>query len=122
MTDRKANLFDVLPENPSGEAFTALLETGAFKLVRIVSTGQATPEGEWYDQPESEWVVVLRGRAGLAFEDEPDETVLEVGDFINIAPHRRHRVTWTDPDEPTIWLALHYLDKADARQSQEDCG
>jgi cupin 2 domain-containing protein len=34
--------------------------------------------------------------------------VLKSGDFIDIAPHRRHRVDWTHPDEPTIWLAIHY--------------
>ncbi|NKB57875.1 MAG: cupin domain-containing protein [Alphaproteobacteria bacterium] len=108
MTDRNTNLFDAVPENRSDEEFTTLLETGQFKLVRIVSTGQATPDGEWYDQPEAEWVVVLRGRAGLVFEDEPGEHILEEGDFIDIAPRRRHRVSWTDETKPTVWLALHY--------------
>ncbi len=102
------NLFDALPDALPEEAFTTLLESGGFKLVRIVSTGHATPEGEWQDQDEAEWVVVLRGRAGLRFEDEPTERVLEAGDFVTIPAHRRHRVEWTSEDEATVWLALHY--------------
>jgi cupin 2 domain-containing protein len=73
-----------------------------------VSTGQASPPGFWYDQPHSEWVAVLRGEARLAFEDSAEPVVLKTGDFVDIAAHRRHRVEWTDPDVPTIWLAIHY--------------
>lgn len=110
MTGTLSNLFGNLPRRSEAEQFTTLLETGLFKLVRIVSTGQAMPEGEWYDQEETEWVVLLRGRAGLAFEGEAAECVLEPGDFVEIAPHRRHRVTWTDTEGPTVWLALHFAD------------
>ena len=85
-----------------------VLETTDFRLERIVSTGHVTPPGEWYDQDASEWVIVLGGRAGLRFEDEPEPRVLQPGDHVLIEPHRRHRVEWTDPDEPTVWLALHY--------------
>ena len=76
--------------------------------MRIVLTGQATPKGEWCDQCRAEWVVVLKGRAGLRFEDETEDRTLNTGDFVAIAPHRRHRVTWTAADEPTIWLALYF--------------
>lgn len=78
------------------------------RLERIVSRGQATPDGEWYDQDANEWVVLLRGAAALRFEDEPEPRVLGPGDWLDIPAHRRHRVEWTAPDEPTIWLALHY--------------
>jgi cupin 2 domain-containing protein len=39
-----------------------------------------------------------------------DEHPVEMkpGDFLNIPAHRRHRVEWTTPGEPTIWLAVHY--------------
>jgi len=30
------------------------------------------------------------------------------GDYINLAAHTRHRIAWTTPEEPTIWLAIHY--------------
>ena len=32
---------------------------GSIRVERIVSNGQVTPEGEWYDQDLDEWVVVL---------------------------------------------------------------
>lgn len=50
--------------------------------------------------------MVLKGAARLRFEDEI--TGLKAGDFVNIPAHKKHRVEWTTPDEPTIWLAVHY--------------
>jgi cupin 2 domain-containing protein len=87
------------------------------RLERIVSTGQATPPGQWYDRETNEWVAVLHGRAGLRFEGEDAIVVMGAGDHVLIPAHRRHRVEWTDPDEPTIWLALHYGDGAGAATS-----
>ncbi|MCG8543778.1 MAG: cupin domain-containing protein, partial [Alphaproteobacteria bacterium] len=83
------------------------LETETVLLERILSTGHATPAGEWYDQPRAEWVVVLRGRAGLRFEDEETVRTLNPGDHLLIPAHARHRVEWTSDTEPTVWLALH---------------
>ncbi len=105
---RSANLFDNLPSGGEDEELTTLLEAGASRLVRIVSTGQATPEGVWYDQDDSEWVVVLRGRAGLRIAGEDQVRVLSAGDYVDIPAGLRHRVEWTDADQPTVWLALHY--------------
>lgn len=102
-----ANLFSDLPPDTTVESFEPLLETGHLRLERIVSHGQATPTGEWLDQPRAEWVVLLRGRAALAVEGEPVPTELGPGDWLLIPAHVRHRVAWTDPDGPTIWLALH---------------
>ncbi len=103
-----ANLFDSPPSGGESEELTALVTAGASRLVRIVSTGQATPEGEWVDQVDNEWVVVLRGRAGLRIAGEDAVRVLSAGDYLDIPAHVRHRVEWTDADEPTVWLALHY--------------
>jgi cupin 2 domain-containing protein len=105
---RTSNLFNNLPEGAASEEFVELLSRPGLKIARIVSTGQASPDGHWYDQPQGEWLVVLRGKARLAFEGETAPCLLGPGDFIDIAPHRRHRVEWTDQDEPTIWLAVHY--------------
>lgn len=102
------NLFKDVANPSPDEAFTTLVSTPHLDLTRIVSTGQATPEGEWYDQAKAEWVMLLRGRAGLRFEDEAEERVMEPGDYILIPAHRRHRVEWTDADEPSVWLALRY--------------
>ena len=102
------NLFADLPRILADERFDLLAEAGGVRLERIVSTGHATSPGEWYDQDTNEWVAVLRARAGLRFEDEPALRVLDPGDYVVITAHRRHRVEWTDPGEPTVWLALHY--------------
>jgi cupin 2 domain-containing protein len=103
-----ANLFDfALTRGPEEDVTTLLTMPGA-RLIRIVSTGQATPEDEWYDQDDNEWVVVLRGRAGLRIAGENEVREMTAGDFINLPAGLRHRVEWTDADEPTVWLALHY--------------
>lgn len=101
------NLFAGLSSSAPGEVVDTLLDFGATRVERIVSTGQSTPPGEWYDQPQAEWVVLLRGSAGLRFEDEPTTRMLGPGDWVHIAARRRHRVEWTDPAVPTIWLAVH---------------
>jgi cupin 2 domain-containing protein len=102
------NLFVQLPNRPANEVLEELLRGGPFRLERIVSTGQATSAGHWYDQPEAEWVVLLSGAARLRFEDEPTDRELRPGDYLLIAPHHRHRVEWTDPEQPTVWLAIYY--------------
>lgn len=105
----EGNLFDGLaPGAGMDEQVEDLLQSGAMRVERIVSTGQASPPGFWYDQQQAEWVVLLSGAAELRFEDEPEPRRLGPGDWINIAPHRRHRVDWTDPDHPSVWLAIHY--------------
>ena len=102
------NLFAAIPSEIPAEIFQVLLQTNNFRLERIVSAGQATAPGDWYDQDTHEWVVLLAGGAGLHFEDESEPRVLRPGDHLLIPAHRRHRVEWTDPTQPTVWLALHY--------------
>jgi len=108
---RQGNLFSRIPPRLSEEIFETLLETSGFRLERIISEGQATPPGQWYDQDTREWVVLLRGSAGLRFENEGELRVLRPGDYVHIEAHERHRVEWTDPQEKTIWLAIHYREK-----------
>ena len=103
-------LFDALPEAASAEVFELLLETSAFLLERIVSTGQQTPPGEWYDQERPEWVVLLCGSAKLRFEERDELVEMCPGKWVHIPVHCRHRVEWTDPEIESIWLALHYSD------------
>ena len=102
------NLFDPISEARGGEVEETLFERPGLRILRIVSRGEKSPPGFWYDEAEGEWVVVLKGAARLLFEDESEPRTLLPGDFVAIAPHRRHRVEWTDPDEPTIWLAVYY--------------
>jgi len=97
------------------EQFSDLLKRPGLRIERIVSTGQCSPAGFWYDQPEGEWVLLIQGEARLRFADEAEARPLKTGDYIDIAPHRRHRVDWTTPEQPTIWLAIHYSVHADAQ-------
>ncbi|MDP6708638.1 MAG: cupin domain-containing protein [Alphaproteobacteria bacterium] len=107
------NLFAAIPSGSDAEDFHVLARGVAWRLERIVSTGQATPEGEWYDQNDCEWVVLLRGSAGIRVEGEAETRTLGPGDWLHIPAHLRHRVDWTAADGPTVWLALHH-DAAEA--------
>ena len=102
------NLFADVPGRLPQELIEVLAQSAGARLERIVSLGHATPPGQWYDQETHEWVVLLRGAAALRFEDESEPRQLAQGDWLDIPAHRRHRVEWTAPAEPTIWLALHY--------------
>ena len=102
------NLLGDLPTGAASEQFVELLSRPGLRIERIVSSGQASPPQFWYEQPQGEWLVVLQGEARLAFEGETGPCLLGPGDCIDIAPHRRHRVEWTHPEVPTIWLAVHY--------------
>lgn len=103
---KRENLFDDLPTNLAAELTEALLTTSHVRIERIVSHGHASPPEFWYDQDEGEWVAVLAGAARLQFEDHTVE--LRPGDCVNIPAHVRHRVDWTAPNEPTVWLAVFY--------------
>ena len=101
------NLFDAVPDKAAGELVTELLSHSGVRIERIVSTGQATPINSPYEQDHDEWVLLLSGAAGLWIEAD-GELHLRPGDCVMVPAHRRHRVTWTAGDEPTIWLAVHF--------------
>ncbi|MGE3781772.1 MAG: cupin [Alphaproteobacteria bacterium] len=102
------NLLRDLPDARAGEVTETLLAAPGLRIERIVSLGQRSPPGFWYDQDEAEWVLLLAGGARLRFADEAADRVLGPGDHVDIAPRRRHRVEWTDPAEPTVWLAVFH--------------
>jgi cupin 2 domain-containing protein len=103
-----ANLFDALPNSLPQEFVEALACGEHVRIERIVTTGQMSPEGFWYDQEESEWVAVLSGKAKLRFDGDLEPITLSPGDHVLIPAHRKHRVEWTSPDEPTVWLAVFF--------------
>ena len=105
---RLENIFSKIPYFMQDEISETLLKSEHFKLERIVSSGQATPPGEWFDQITNEWVILLSGSAGLRFDDEAEGRAMYPGDYVHIPAHKRHRVEWTDPEQKTVWLALHY--------------
>ena len=100
-----ANIFAQLPVRLEQERFDELLRAGHVRIERIVSRGHISTD--WYDQLENEWVMVLEGSGTILFEDGVEVT-LNKGDYIDIPAHRRHKVSWTDPDNLTVWLAIFY--------------
>ncbi|WP_029862751.1 cupin domain-containing protein, partial [Vibrio parahaemolyticus] len=51
--------------------------------------------------------LVLKGTGELTFESGV-VTRLEAGDHVTIPAHTKHKVSWTDPTQETIWLAVFY--------------
>jgi len=108
MAIRTGSLDGDVPARPVDEFIDVLLERPRLRIERIVSTGQTTPEGEWYDQDRDEWVLLTSGAARLRIEGETDERELVAGEWILLPAHCRHRVTWTQSEPPTVWLAVHF--------------
>jgi cupin 2 domain-containing protein len=102
------NILADLPPHLPDELCTTLLESADVRIERIVSQGHASPPGFWYDQDRPEWVIVLKGAARLRLEGEQAAVEMRPGDVVDIPAHKKHRVEWTTPDEPTVWLAVHY--------------
>ena len=106
---RAGHLPSALPlGTQNGEIFDVLVEQTGVCIERIVSSGQATPQGQWYDQERDEFVLLVSGAARLRIEGEGVDRPLAPGDWLLLPAHCRHRVTWTQSDPATIWLAIHY--------------
>ncbi len=101
------NLFADIPLKIPNEGVNILVQNEIVRIERIVSNGHASPAGFWYDQEEHEWILLLSGKAKLQF-DGGDSINLIPGDHQLIPAHKKHRVEWTTPDEPTIWLAIFW--------------
>lgn len=100
------NLLSNLPEPGLDEDFATILERPGIRIERIVSHGHATPVDQPFEQYWDEWVLLTHGAARLWLADV-GELELGPGDHLLIPAGMRHRVTWTRPDGPTIWLAVH---------------
>jgi cupin 2 domain-containing protein len=96
-----------IPDRLDAECFDQLLQVANVRIERIVSTGQTTPPGEWFDQACDEWVLVVAGAAEILLESEDAPRRMIAGDYLFIPAHVRHQVTFTDLNRPTVWLALH---------------
>ena len=102
------NLFSGVAADHQAEQFQELLHHASTRIERIVSSGQVSPPGFWYDQEDGEWLVLLAGEARLLIEGETIPRTLRAGDWLDLPPHCRHRVEYTSPDRETVWLAIHY--------------
>lgn len=101
------NIFKDIPINKKDEEFLELFKNKSIRIERIVSNGQKSEKDFWYDQAESEYLVLLEGRAIIEFENKVIE--LNKGDTLNIEANKRHRVKYTSEDKTTIWLAIFYI-------------
>lgn len=99
-----------LPNAADSEVFETLLQHPQVRIERIVSHGQCSPDGFWYDQDEHEWVLLLQGSAELQFDQPATHLKLQPGDAIHIPAHQRHRVIATAANQDTVWLAVFYRD------------
>ncbi|MCB1648452.1 MAG: cupin domain-containing protein [Pseudomonadales bacterium] len=102
----KSNLLQGLPDAGQAEQFEPLLNAQGVLIERITSRGQCSAAQDWYQSPRAEWVMLVCGRARLMWEDG---SLLEMaaGDHVTIPANARHRVDWTDPDQDSVWLAVH---------------
>ena len=108
MTLQSGSLFEQIPRELPEEFVQTLYSAKQVRIERIVSKGQASPEGFWYDQEQDEFVLLVAGSAGLRIEGHEDILVLKPGDYLNIAARLKHRVEWTEAGCDTVWLAVHY--------------
>ncbi len=103
----KSNIFAKIPKDLPQEIFENIIVSESVKIERIISDGHTSPKEGWYDSELNEWVILLQGNAVLEFKDAVS-LKLDVGDFINIPAHTKHKVTYTSSEEKTVWLAVHY--------------
>ncbi len=102
------NFFENIPHSLTEEWIQEILNRDTVRVERIVSRGHRSPQGFWYDQSENEWVLLLKGSAGVRLESSDEPVVLGPGDHLLIPAHTRHRVDWTDEQDDTVWVAVFF--------------
>ena len=107
MKDEISNIFELPAQLPQEELFEALFDNNKILIERIVSTGQVTPPGKWYDQEQDEWLIVLQGEGELSYENG-SRIKLCKGDYLLIKAHQKHRVEYTSFEPPCIWLTIFF--------------
>jgi len=101
------NIYNKIPQDLSEEIFEEILLSKNVRIERIISNAHHSPENYWYNQEQSEWVIVLKGEAEIEYFDK-SLLKLEEGDYVNIPAHTKHRVKSTSEDGITLWLAVFY--------------
>ncbi len=104
------NIFHGIPPELAEELLTTIHTAKNIRIERIVSQGQCSPQGFWYDQIENEWLIVLKGKASIQFDGDPEPVDLRPGSYLNIPAHVRHRLVRSSQTRQTVWLAIHYGD------------
>lgn len=105
MIDNFYKIPDTLP--PEFELFQPVISNDKILIERIISSGQATPAGQWLEEDRNEWVLLLQGEAEIVFEDGKNR-ILYTGDHILIEKNKKHRVARTSNKPLCIWLAVYF--------------
>ena len=100
------NIYELSQEVSQLEKIEQIVSGKNIQIERIVSTGQTTPSGQWYNQELDEWVILLQGEAELCYADYT-KIKLKAGDYLLIPAHTKHRVEYTSIEPVCIWLAVH---------------
>lgn len=103
----KKNIYRDIPSSIKDELFELIDQTEHLKIERIISDGHHSPQNFWYDQEMNELVFLLQGCAVIEYENGT-KLNLEVGNYVKIKAHEKHRVVETSNTGKTIWLAIHY--------------
>ncbi|MEG1778604.1 MAG: cupin domain-containing protein [Oscillospiraceae bacterium] len=98
------NIFDIPKHILPKELTNILAISENVRIERIVSTGQVS---NWYDQTETEWLVLLSGKSMIEY-DAGETVLLTSGDTLMIPPHKRHRVIYTSSEPPCVWLCVFW--------------
>ena len=107
MNNEVNNIFKLPTKLPPQELLETLLDNEKVLIEKVVSTGQVSPPGEWYDQDRDEWLIVLQGEGELSYEDG-SRIKLTIGDYLFIPAHQKHRVEYTSIEPPCIWLTIFF--------------
>ena len=95
------NIYNYTQPKVGEEKIQTLFEQDNITINHIAS--HALENGEWYDQDEDEWLVLIKGEALLSFE-EKDVNLIQ-GDTYFIKQHQKHCVKKTSAD--ALWLTVH---------------
>ncbi len=103
---KHGNIFSFGGADDSGkpEFFETLLKfSGTGRVERIYS--EPYSDGQWYDQDEDEFVLLLSGESVLEFADS-SKLELGAGDWLVIDRRTAHRVVRTSDNPRCVWLTV----------------
>ncbi|MFZ4398615.1 MAG: cupin domain-containing protein [Bacteroidales bacterium] len=103
----KNNIFDIIQPFSDKELIDILFKNENIIIERIISFGNPSPDGFWYNQPNNEWVILLTGEAEIEYKNG-DKIYLKAGDYLLIPSNQEHRVSYTSKSPNCTWLCFYF--------------
>ena len=97
------NLYDFSDKQIGKEYIETLFEKQNIRIEKILSDGEISPEGFWYDQFEDEIVFLLKGSAVIEYQNGTSIELKE-GDYLELPARKKHRVAKTSKN--CVWLTV----------------